>query len=58
MQIYTCNGTAAQHWTYDSASGALQALGKCLDSGVGTANGALLVINTCNGATSQRWTLA
>jgi len=48
----TCNGTAARQWTYDSASGTLQALGKCLDSGAGTTNGTLLVVKTCSGATS------
>ena len=41
VQLYTCNGTAAQQWTRGS-DGTLRALGKCLDiAGPSTANGTL-----------------
>jgi hypothetical protein len=39
VQLYICNGTAAQAWTV--ASGTIRALGKCLDVTAGsTDNGA------------------
>jgi chitinase len=56
IQVYTCNGTAAQQWTVES-NGSLQVLGKCLDvSGAGTANGTLVQLYTCNGTGAQSWT--
>ena len=55
VQVYTCNGTAAQTWTLTS-SNQLQALGKCLDvSGAGTANGTKVQLWTCNGTGAQVW---
>nr|WP_240810713.1 ricin-type beta-trefoil lectin domain protein [Streptomyces tendae] len=44
MQIYACNGSAAQRWTVP-ADGTLRALGKCLDvsgGGVRTGRGAVV----------------
>lgn len=39
VQLYDCNGTAAQQWTVGS-DGTIRALGKCLDvTGGGTADG-------------------
>ena len=39
VQIYTCNGTAAQQWVV-GADGTIRGLGKCLDvAAAGTANG-------------------
>ena len=56
IQVYTCNGTAAQTWTVES-NGTLQVLGKCLDvTGAGTANGTLIDLYTCNGTAAQTWT--
>jgi len=56
IQVYTCNGTAAQTWTVESNS-TLQVLGKCLDvTGAGTANGTLIDLYTCNGTAAQNWT--
>ena len=41
VQLYRCNGTSAQQWTYTpgSTGGTLRALGSCLDvTASGTAN--------------------
>ena len=55
VQLYTCNGTAAQAWTV--ASGTIKALGKCLDVTAGsTVNGAKVQLYTCNGTGAQSWT--
>ncbi|MGC4808453.1 ThuA domain-containing protein [Micromonospora sp. DT233] len=56
VQIYGCNGTAAQSWTVASGGGPVKALGKCLDvSGAGTANGTKIQLWTCNGSGAQTW---
>ena len=57
VQVFTCNGTAAQRWTYvPGEGGTLHALGRCLDvSGGGTANGAKVQLWQCNGTGAQRW---
>ncbi|MFJ3137928.1 ricin-type beta-trefoil lectin domain protein [Streptomyces sp. NPDC086843] len=55
VQLYDCNGTAAQQWTVGS-DGTIRALGKCLDVVDGSvANGAKLQIWDCTGAANQRW---
>ncbi|MYX42884.1 chitinase, partial [Streptomyces sp. SID89] len=57
VQIYDCNGTAAQQWTV-GADGTLRALGKCLDvTGNSTANGAKVQLWTCTGGANQKWTV-
>ncbi len=54
VQLYTCNGTAAQKWTV--GSGTIKALGKCLDvTAASTANGAKVQLYTCNGTGAQAW---
>ncbi|MGI5238933.1 ricin-type beta-trefoil lectin domain protein [Dactylosporangium sp. CA-139066] len=54
VQIYTCNGTGAQQWTYVEAGTTLHALGKCLDiPGGSTANGAKLQLWDCNNTAAQ-----
>jgi Ricin-type beta-trefoil lectin domain len=56
VQLYDCNGTAAQSWTR-SADGTLRAQGKCLDISAGsTADGAMVQLWTCNGSGAQQWT--
>ncbi|MGC4808452.1 PQQ-dependent sugar dehydrogenase [Micromonospora sp. DT233] len=56
VQIYGCNGTAAQSWTVTSGGGPVQALGKCLDvSGAATADGTKIQLWTCNGTGAQSW---
>ncbi|MFF6961249.1 ricin-type beta-trefoil lectin domain protein [Streptomyces sp. NPDC008317] len=56
VQVYTCNGTAAQQWTVVEAGSTLHVLGKCLDvNGGGTANGTLVDLYDCNNTGSQVW---
>jgi beta-glucanase (GH16 family) len=56
VQLYDCNGTAAQQWTRPG-DGTIRALGKCLDvAGGGTADGTKLQIATCSGNAAQQWT--
>ena len=56
VQLYDCNGSAAQSWTR-SSDGTLRALGKCLDVTSGsTADGAKVQLWTCNGSGAQQWT--
>ncbi len=56
VEIYTCNGSAAQQWTLQRDS-SLRALGKCLDTvGGATAKGTKVQLMTCNGAPTQSWT--
>lgn len=58
VQLYGCNGTNAQKWTYaPGAGGTLRALGKCLDvNSGGTANFTKVQLWQCNGSGAQRWT--
>jgi hypothetical protein len=54
VQIYTCNGTAAQQWTYVQAGSTLHALGKCLDINAGgTADGTKVQLYDCNNTAAQ-----
>ena len=56
VQLYTCNGTAAQQWSRPG-DGTLRALGKCLDiKDQGTADGAQLQLWSCAGGANQQWT--
>jgi hypothetical protein len=55
VQLWTCNGTAAQNWTVGT-DGTIRALGKCLDVSSGsTADGAKVQIWDCNGTGAQQW---
>jgi glucosylceramidase len=55
VQLYDCNGTAAQVWTRGT-DGTVRALGKCLDVTSGsTADGAPVQLWTCNGSGAQVW---
>ncbi|MFJ9542300.1 ricin-type beta-trefoil lectin domain protein, partial [Streptomyces sp. NPDC101225] len=57
VQLYDCNGTAAQQWSVGS-DGTIRALGKCLDvTGNSTADGAQLQLWSCTGGANQRWTV-
>ncbi|MFF3162361.1 ricin-type beta-trefoil lectin domain protein [Streptomyces sp. NPDC003273] len=57
VQLYDCNGTAAQQWTVGS-DGTLRALGKCLDvTSGGTADGTPVQLWDCNGSPAQKWAL-
>jgi len=57
VQLWTCNGTDAQRWTYvPDAGGTLRAFGKCLDvTANGTANGSKVQLWPCNGGGAQLW---
>ncbi|WP_392676496.1 ricin-type beta-trefoil lectin domain protein [Streptomyces sp. LN785] len=58
VQLYDCNGTAAQKWTVGS-DGTIRALGKCLDvKDNSTADGAQLQLWDCTGAANQRWAVS
>ncbi|WFE66022.1 ThuA domain-containing protein [Micromonospora sp. WMMD714] len=55
IQIWTCNGSAAQTWSVTPNS-TVKALGKCLDiSGGGSADGTKIQLWTCNGSGAQNW---
>ncbi|MEI7033391.1 ThuA domain-containing protein [Streptomyces pratensis] len=55
IQLWTCNGSAAQKWTV-GAGDTLRALGKCMDvSGGGTADGTKVQLYGCNGTGAQKW---
>jgi glucosylceramidase len=55
VQLYDCNGSAAQQWTV-GADGTIRALGRCLDvSGGSVANGAVVQLYDCNGSGAQQW---
>lgn len=57
VQLYDCNGTAAQQWTV-GGDGTVRALGKCLDvASGGTANGTRTQLWDCNGSAAQQWTV-
>ena len=53
VDIWTCNGTSAQRWTF--SGGALSVLGTCLADSTGGGTGTKLVIFTCDGQASQTW---
>ena len=56
VQLYGCNGTAAQQWTRPG-DGTVRALGKCLDvAGPSSADGTVTHLWDCHTGSSQRWT--
>ena len=60
IQLYTCNGTGAQKWSYNSSSHDIvnTAANKCLDAtGQSSADGTRLQIWTCTGTSNQKWTV-
>jgi Beta-1,3-glucanase/Ricin-type beta-trefoil lectin domain len=58
LQMYTCNNTSAQKWTFNA--GRLESQnGKCMDvSGGGTANGTLIQIVGCSTNPAQQFVLS
>jgi predicted alpha-1,2-mannosidase len=55
IQIWGCNGTAAQQWTVEP-DGTVRVVGGCLDvTSSGTANGTLVQWYGCNGTGAQQW---
>ncbi|GAA1861498.1 hypothetical protein GCM10009751_18980 [Myceligenerans crystallogenes] len=58
LQIWTCNGTAAQRWTFHP-DGTVRAGGMCMDLAWGNAaNGTAVQLVNCNGNVAQRWVLS
>lgn len=58
LQIYDCNGTAAQSWTF-AADGTVRAFGKCMDVAWGSRdNGAIIQLVTCSGNPAQQFVLS
>ena len=56
VQIWGCNGTVAQQWSFVQAGTTLRVQGKCLDvSGGGTANGTKVQLWDCNNTGAQVW---
>jgi hypothetical protein len=55
IDLYHCNGTAAQRWVFAS-NGELQVFGKCMDDPAFGLRGTKLELFTCNGGSNQRWT--
>ena len=57
VDIWQCNGTDAQQWTYNTSTHTITDFGMCLDvNKQGTANGTKVDLYTCNGGDNQRWT--
>ncbi len=57
-QMWTCNNSAAQKWTFDGAAVKIGG-NKCLDVDAGgTANGSVVQIYTCNGTGAQQFVLS
>ncbi len=57
VQLYDCNGTAAQTWRFNPESREVRALDKCLDVEQGNANdGTPVQLYSCNGTDAQKWT--
>ncbi len=55
IDIWTCNGTAAQTWTV-AANGTLQVLGKCMNiTGAHTTSGTKIILYTCSSAWNEQW---
>ncbi|MEW2130912.1 ricin-type beta-trefoil lectin domain protein [Streptomyces sp. NPDC005435] len=58
VQLYDCNGTAAQQWTVGS-DGTIRALGKCLDVvNNATADGSKVQLWDCTGGANQKWVVS
>ncbi|GAA4473805.1 ricin-type beta-trefoil lectin domain protein [Phytohabitans houttuyneae] len=57
LQLWTCNGTAAQSWTFPG-DGTIRALGLCMDVAWGsTAPGAVIQLAGCSGNPAQQFVL-
>lgn len=55
IQLYHCNGTAAQKWTFPG-DGTMRVQGFCLDvKGASKAKGTVVQLYQCNGTVAQQW---
>ena len=58
VQLYDCNGTNAQKWSYSSGRLINTGSGRCLDAtGQSSADATRLQIWDCTGNANQSWTL-
>ncbi len=58
IQLYMCNQTNAQQWTFTSAGAISNQSGYCIEPAGGkTASQTLVVLEQCNGAAAQVWSL-
>lgn len=58
VQIWDCNGTVAQVWTFSPGGQIRNAMGRCLDvAGAVNATGTNVQIWDCNGSVAQIWNL-
>ncbi|WP_307867810.1 ricin-type beta-trefoil lectin domain protein [Umezawaea beigongshangensis] len=58
LQIWDCNGTGAQNWTFAS-DGTVRALGMCMDVAWGSRdNGASIQLARCSGSPAQQFVLS
>ncbi|MFJ8687806.1 ricin-type beta-trefoil lectin domain protein [Micromonospora wenchangensis] len=58
LHLWTCNGTAAQRWTF-AGDGTVRAFGLCMDVAWGsTANGAVVQLARCSGNPAQQFVLS
>jgi 1-phosphatidylinositol phosphodiesterase len=58
VDLYSCNGTAAQQWTVNTDA-TVRINGLCLDvTGGGTGSGTPVEVWTCNGGANQQWAVA
>ncbi|GIF04220.1 chitosanase [Actinoplanes siamensis] len=59
IQLYDCNGSAAQQWTVGNPDQSIRALGRCLDvTAAATTNGAKIQLYDCNATGAQKWTFS
>ncbi|MEH1163779.1 chitosanase [Micromonospora sp. CPCC 205539] len=57
VQLWDCNGSAAQSWTVGNTDSSVRALGKCLDvTAASTTDGAKVQLYDCNNTAAQKWT--
>jgi hypothetical protein len=56
IQLWDCNGTGAQRWTFEPDGSLVGIGGKCLDATNGnSADGTPIQLWDCNGSAAQRW---
>lgn len=58
IQLYDCNGTSAQKWSFPGDGTIVNGNGYCLDvTGAGKAAKTLVQLYTCNNTVAQKWSL-
>jgi hypothetical protein len=58
VDVWSCNGSGAQNWTFQPDGTITIAPGWCLDvTGGGTSDGTLVDLHSCDGSGAQQWQL-